>query len=136
MQHLIHSSHNLTIKIISGCDSSPRSPKVSLCVSHLLQLYKSFKLQSFRTEGTPKDYRLSGLQNFYKSQPPGLLDLFCFWQIWNIIHLGSMLCKSLIDGFIFRTFHSRRINIWIQLGKCIQNFFIRLEYAVTKQILT
>ena len=62
-----------------------------VCVSHLLQLYWTSEglLKDFRetskgslkdlwrtSKGLPKDFRLYSLQNLYKSQPPGLRDLF------------------------------------------------------------
>ena len=71
---------------IFGCDSSPRSPNVrlSVCLSHLVQLttgdYRWLQLTDFRrTSNRPlNDFVLYGLQNLlvYKSQPPGLRDLF------------------------------------------------------------
>ena len=53
---------------------------VSVRLSHLLQLYRTSAglLKDFwrTSKGLPEDFRLYILQNLYKSQPPGLRDLF------------------------------------------------------------
>ena len=103
--------------LIFGCDSSPRSPNVLLCVTlatTVLQLttavYRSYK-------GLLKDFQRTlnfGLQNLLvnKSQPPGLWDLLILgatllrlWQsgmIWNIKleYFWRMFLWSFITGEI------------------------------------